>query len=394
MSPLPGEGRREPPLTARRPGGAGAEPISLQRIELRVLALPMRQPFETSFGVAREKRFLLVSIHADGLTGHGECVADHHPGYLPETIGTAAHVLRDYLAPLAFAAPFATPQELVARLRPVRGHEMAKAALEMAAWDLCARRAGVSLATFLGGTRSRIAAGVSIGLQRDDAALVDKVAEELAAGYHRVKVKIKPGRDQGALRALRHHFPDLHVVADANSAYTLEDADHLARLDTFAPAMLEQPLGWDDVLDHAVLAKRLRTPICLDESLRCVERVRQAIDIGAAAVVNLKPGRVGGLVESVKIHDLCVARGVPLWCGGMVESGLGRTANVHLQSLPGFDPGDTSDPRRYFDEDLVEPPVVVAKDGFIDVPQGPGLGVELITSRLERATQSREALVP
>lgn len=381
----------------RRQGEAALSqpaPLRLDEIVLQELALPMRQPFETSFGVAREKRFLLVTVRAAGLTAFGECVADHHPGYLPETLGTAAHVLRDFLVPLAFAAPVTTPQELAARLAAVRGHEMAKAALEMAAWDLCARRDGVSLAAALGGTRGRIAAGVSVGLQRDDAALVDKVAEELAAGYQRVKVKIKPGRDETALRALHERFPDLHVVADANSAYTLADAERLARLDAFRPAMLEQPLHWDDVLDHAALAKRIRTPICLDESLRSAARVAQAIDVGAAAVVNLKPGRVGGFTESVAIHDLCVARGVPLWCGGMVESGIGRLFNVHVQALPGFEPGDTSDPRRYFDEDLVDPPVVVSADGWIDVPRGPGLGAEVVTARVERATRWREALRP
>jgi o-succinylbenzoate synthase len=365
--------------------------VKLDRIEVRRLRLSLLHPFETSFGRTTSKEFLLVAASADGVTGYGECVADTDPFYLPETIETALHVLRDFLAPMAFAIDFAHARDLWPALARVRGHEMAKAALEMAVWEMQARREGRPLHALLGGRGGTIEAGVSIGLQADDAALVDRVAAEAAAGYRRIKIKIKPGRDVASTAAVRARFPDLPLMVDANSAYTLDDIALLGELDRFALMMVEQPLRWDDIVDHAVLQRAIKTPVCLDESIRSAHDARHAIDLGACRIVNIKAGRVGGFASSIAVHDLCRSRGIPVWCGGMLESGIGRLANVHLQTLPGFTlPGDTSASKRYFAEDLVEPPVNVAGDGTIAVPEGPGIGHEIVWPRVERATVARE----
>jgi o-succinylbenzoate synthase len=373
------------------PPGAGEAALRIDAVEVRRVSLPLRFPFETSFGRTTTKRFLLVSVSAGGVTGHAECVADVDPFYLPETNDTALHVLRDFLVPMAFALDVAHPRDVRPALARVRGHEMAKAALEMAVWELWARRDGVPLWRLLGGRGGAIDAGVSVGLQRDDAALLEKVAAEVAAGYRRVKVKVKPGRDVALVAAIRARFPGLPLMVDANSAYTLADAGHLAELDRFSLTMIEQPLGWDDIVDHATLQERLATAICLDESIRSGDDARRALDLGACRVVNVKVGRVGGFAGALAVHDVCRARGVPVWCGGMLESGIGRLANVHLQTLPGFTlPGDTSASARYFEEDLVDPPVVVSPAGTIAVPEGPGIGHAILWPRVERATDLRE----
>jgi O-succinylbenzoate synthase len=368
--------------------------VRLERIEVRRVELPLVSPFETSFGRTVRKAFLLLSVSADGVTGYGECVAEDDPYYLPETNGTVLHVLRDFLAPLAFSADLAHPRELLAGLARVRAHEMAKAALEMAVWELWARREGAPLWQVLGGGKRAIEAGVSIGLQDDVPTLLARVAREQAAGYRRIKIKIEPGRDLALVRAVRENFGDVPLMADANGAYTLDDRGLFAALDQEGLMMVEQPLGWDDILDHATLQRAIRTPICLDESIRSLDAARQALDLGACRIVNVKPGRVGGFAASLAVHDLCLSRGVPVWCGGMLESGIGRLANVHLQTLPGFSlPGDTSASARYFAEDLVDPPVVVAPDGTIAVPQGPGIGHAVRWDRVDRATVFREAWV-
>jgi len=365
--------------------------VKLERIEVRRLRLPLLHPFETSFGRTTAKEFLLVAASADGVTGYGECVAEVDPYYLPETCDTALHVLRDFLVPLAFARAFDHPREVWPAFARVRGHEMAKAALEMAAWELAARREGRPLHALLGGRGGEIAAGVSIGIQPDDTALVDRVAVEAAAGYRRVKIKIKPGRDRASVEAVRAQFPRLPLMADANSAYTLDDVALFEELDRFDLMMVEQPLGWDDVVDHAALQRAIRTPVCLDESIRSADDARHAADLGACRIVNIKPGRVGGFAASLAVHDLCAARGIPVWCGGMLESGIGRLANVHLQTLPGFTlPGDTSASARYFAEDLVDPPVTVSPQGAIAVPERPGIGHDIVWPRVERATIARE----
>jgi o-succinylbenzoate synthase len=368
--------------------------LKIERIEVRELALPLRHPFETSFGRTTGKEFLLVAVSADGITGYGECVADRDPYYLPETNGTVWHVLEEFLIPLAMPLEISHPRVVWPGLARVRGHEMAKAALEMAVWELWARREGVPLCRVLGGDKSDIEAGVSVGLQEDEAALLRKVEAEVGAGYRRIKIKIKPGRDRRLVRALRDRFGPLPLMVDANSAYTLDDVALLRGLDEFGLMMIEQPLAWDDVVDHAALARELRTPICLDESIRSADAARHAIDLGACRIINIKAGRVGGLAASLAIHDLCRARGIPVWCGGMLESGIGRLANVHLQTLSGFSlPGDTSASARYFEEDLVDPPVTVSAGGLIAVPRGPGIGHEIVWSRVERATVTRREWV-
>jgi O-succinylbenzoate synthase len=366
--------------------------VKLDRVEVRKIALPLTAPFETSVGRMDAREFLLVSASADGVTGHAECVADANPYYLPETNTTALHVLRDFLVPLAFQLDIAHPRDVRPALGRVRGHEMAKAALEMAVWELEARREGVPLYRLLGGRGGEVAAGVSVGLQADDAALVDRVAAEVEAGYRRIKVKIKPGRDRSAVQSIRRRFPELPLMVDANSAYTLADAERLRALDEFDLMMIEQPLGWDDIVDHAALQRRLRTPLCLDESIRSPDDARKALELEACRIVNIKVGRVGGFAGALGVHDACVAKTAPVWCGGMLESGIGRLGNVHLQTLPGFTlPGDTSASARAYEEDLVDPPVVVSKNGTIAVPEGPGIGHEILWPRVERATVYEEA---
>jgi O-succinylbenzoate synthase len=369
--------------------------VQVSRIELRHLRLPLRFRFETSFGAVTEKSFLLAQVFSsDGAWGLGECVAEDDPYYLPETNGTVSHVIRDFLAPLVFAHAFESPIETDGLFSRIRGHEMAKAALEMAIWDLFARVRGESLSKTLGGTpRETIAAGVSIGLQRDLPSLLARVSEEVASGYQRIKIKIKPGADTDLVRAVRKEFPAIPLMVDANSAYTLDDAPRLREFDAFDLMMIEQPLAWNDIIEHSKLQSSLKTPICLDESITSDAAARSALSIGACRIINIKAGRVGGLLNSRRIQATAAARGIPVWCGGMLESGIGRLANVHLQTLPGFTlPGDTSASARYFEEDLIEPAVVVDSSGRINVPTGPGLGHEIVWSRVDRATVRREAL--
>jgi O-succinylbenzoate synthase len=367
--------------------------MRLERVEIRGLSLPLLHSFETSFGRTERREFLLVSVSADGVKGHSECVADADPYYLPETNQTALHILRDFLVPQAFALDLESPRDLSPALVPVRGHEMAKAALEMAVWELFARRDGVPLYRLLGGRGGVIASGVSVGLQESLAVLLTKVETEVAAGYQRIKIKIKPGQDAELVAALRKRFPRVPLMVDANSAYTLADTPVFKALDDFDLMMVEQPLGWNDIVDHAELQRQIRTPLCLDESIHSAEDARRALHLGACRIINVKVGRVGGFSEAIALNDLCRSRGIPLWCGGMLESGIGRLANVHLQTLPGFTlPGDTSASARYFAEDLIDPPVVVSQEGTIQVPEGPGIGHAIVWPRVDRATTYRETL--
>jgi o-succinylbenzoate synthase len=298
-----------------------------------------------------------------------------------------------FLAPTLLGAAPLHPREVFPLFRAVRGHNMAKAALEMACWDLYARSQGVPLSRALGGVRSRIESGVSIGIQDSFDQLTECVAAELAAGYRRVKIKVKPGWDVAAVRAVREGFGDIPLMVDANAAYTPDDAGRLAELDQFGLMMIEQPLDYEDLADHARLQAQLRTPICLDESIHSPRAARDAIDARACRIINIKPGRVGGFLESIRIHDLCAAHAVPVWHGGMLESGIGRTYNVHLSTLPNFTlPGDVAASRRYFVPDLIDPPVEVAADGTIAVPTGTGLGVAIDLDRIARATLREETL--
>jgi o-succinylbenzoate synthase len=362
--------------------------MKIDRIELRLLRLPLVQFFETSFGRVTEKRFVLVRLYADGLEAWGECVAEDTPYYSAETTETAWHVITAFLAPRLLSASPAGPREVFPLFGAIRGHHMAKAALEMACWDLFARAGGVPISTLIGGVRSRIASGVSIGIQDTLEQLAGKIRTELDAGYRRVKIKIKPGWDVAVVRFVRERFGDIPLMADANAAYTLDDAPTLAELDRFGLLMIEQPLDYDDLADHARLQRLIATPICLDESISSPRAARDAIAAGACRIINIKPGRLGGIHESIRVHDLCEAHGVPVWHGGMLESGIGRAHNLHLSALPNFTlPGDVAASKRYFVPDVIDPPVEVAPDGTIAVPDGPGIGVAVDIERVVHATE-------
>jgi O-succinylbenzoate synthase len=368
--------------------------VKIERLELRLLKLPLVHFFETSFGRIHDKHFILVRAFGDGVSGFGECVAEQDPYYSAETNTTVWHVIKEFVAPRVLGVTFAHPGEIFPALKAVRGHNMAKAAIEMAAWDLYARQQAVPLSRVLGGTRDRIASGVSIGIQDSTDALAAKVERELAAGYRRIKIKIKPGWDLDAVEMIRARFGPIPLMVDANAAYTLADTDHLARLDAFDLMMIEQPLDYDDIADHACIQQRLNTPICLDESIKTVAAARDAIAAQACRIVNIKPGRVGGFAESVRLHDLCAEHGVPVWHGGMLESGIGRAANIHLSTLPNFSlPGDIAASKRYFVPDLIEPPIEVSADGTIAVPDGPGIGVTVCEDRIAAATLATETLL-
>jgi o-succinylbenzoate synthase len=367
--------------------------VRIDRLELRLLRLPLVRFFETSFGRVDERLFLLVTVEENGASGVGECVADANPYYSAETTRTAWHIISEFLAPLVLGRSFSHPREIFGALAPVRGHQMAKAAIEMAAWDLAARQQGVSLSTLLGGARSAIESGVSIGIQNSLDELVERVAIEWAAGYRRVKIKIKPGWDVDAVERVRARFGDIPLMVDANAAYGLADAARLAELDRFNLTMIEQPLDYDDIRDHATLQRQLRTAICLDESIRSVKAAAEAIEMGACRIINIKPGRVGGHAESVRLHDLAAAHGVPVWHGGMLESGIGRAHNIHLSTLRNFSlPGDVAASRRYYAPDLIDPEIEVASDGTIAVPTAPGIGVQIVHDRVVAATQERMEL--
>ena len=366
-------------------------------MELRLLRLPLVRFFETSFGRVHDRFFLLVTLDSDGASGSGECVADSNPFYSSETTRTAWHIIAEFIAPLVLGRSFSHPRELFPALRIVRGHNMAKAAVEMAAWDLYARTRGTPLCRELGGAEalieSGIASGVSIGIQDSLPELVERVRIELAAGYRRIKIKIKPGWDVEAVTAVRAAFPDVSLMVDANAAYTLADAPRLAALDPFNLMMIEQPLDYDDVRDHARLQEQLATPVCLDESLHTVKIAEEAMDGGACRIINIKPGRVGGHAESIRLHDAAARRSVPVWHGGMLESGIGRAHNIHLSTLPNFSlPGDVAASRRYYAPDLIDPEITVRSDGTIAVPTGPGIGVNIVPDRVEAATEERTEL--
>jgi O-succinylbenzoate synthase len=373
--------------------------IRIARLELREIRLVLKEAFRISSGVVTERRVLLVMLtDADGHSVWAECVAGEQPNYSPETIDTAWFAMREWLGPRLFAADLFHPREVAGVLSAnVRGHPMAKAALEMGCWGLAAVREGVSLTQVLGGTRDRVATGISLGIQATPDALVERARAARAAGYNKIKVKIAPGSDVPFVRAVRESLgPDVHLMADANSAYTLSDADHLAQLDEFELIMLEQPLGQDDLVRHAALQRRMRTPICLDESILDVQRAEDMIALGSGRIVNIKPGRVGGYASSLAIHDLCKANGVPVWCGGMLESGIGRAYNIALASLPNFTlPGDLSPSARYWERDIVMPEWTMDGDGMVRVPRDvPGLGVEVDAGRVDDLTARYELLEP
>ncbi len=355
--------------------------------------MPLVVPFETSMERTTVRRFLLVEANVDGTTGWGECVAGETPSYSPETTGTAWHILRDFLWPLLKGKEFGSASEVWGMMEWVRGHNMAKAALESAIWDAEAKQKNVPLAQLLGGTRAEIASGVSIGIKVSLEELVRAVQVELEAGYQRIKIKIKPGIDVEPVRRLRKEFPNIKLMVDANSAYRAEDLPLLKKLEEFYLMMIEQPLGWDDLYGHVELQKRLATPICLDECIHTEEQAKAAIELGACRIINIKMGRVGGHTVAKRVHDLCQASGMPVWCGGMLESGIGRAHNIALSTLPNFTlPGDVTASKRYWTEDIIEPEVVVSKQGTIVVPTKPGIGYEPCVDRIEARTVRKESL--
>jgi o-succinylbenzoate synthase len=361
--------------------------VRIDRLELRLCRLPLVSFFETSFGRSYDRTFLLARVEGDGHEGWGEGVAEANPYYSSETTETAWHIITGFLAPRVLGRSLEHPSEVFDALKPIRGHNMAKAVVEMATWDLYARIQSQPLSRVLGGTRDRIASGVSIGIQNSLDELREKVARELAAGYRRIKIKIKPGWDLIAVELIRREFGKIPLMVDANAAYTLDDAAHLARLDPFELMMIEQPLEYDDVMDHVALQQQIRTPICLDESIHTVRIARDAIAAGACRIINIKPGRVGGHRESIRLHDLCAEHGIAVWHGGMLETGIGRAHNIHLASLPNFSlPGDIAASKRYYAPDLIEPAIDIAPDGTIAVPTAPGIGVNIVRERVEAAT--------
>jgi len=359
---------------------------------LRHVEMPLKFRFKTSFGETTTKSFLLLELLSSGLSGFGECVAEAGPFYSPETVGTAGHVLTEFLLPLAVGTEIASPEEFETRATRVRGNRMAKAAVETALRDLFAKASEISLSAALGGTRTAIEVGVSLGISPTVADTVENVRKHVEAGYRRIKLKIEPGTDVERVKAVREVFPSIALTVDANAAYTLATADRIRALDPFGLDYIEQPLHHEDLVDHAALAKTLKTPICLDESIRSAADARTAIALGACRVINVKIGRVGGHGEALRIHAAASRAGVPLWCGGMLEAGVGRAQNVAIASLPGFSkPGDTSSSSRYFEEDIVTPPLE-ATAGLMPVPSGPGIGVTVRRDVLEKVTVARKEL--
>jgi len=367
--------------------------MRVREITLREVRMKLVAPFETSAERTDVRRIIFVEADVDGMVGWGECVAGETPSYSPETTDTAWHILRDHLWPRLRGREFGSATEVWDLLDRVRGHNMAKAALEAAIWDAEARQKSMPLSKLLGGTREEIACGVSIGIKDSLDELVAAVKKELAAGYQRIKIKIKPGKDLEQVQRLRQDFPRIKLMVDANSAYTLEDWPLLKQLEGFYLMMIEQPLGWDDLYSHIALQKKLDTPICLDECIHTEGQARAAVELGACKIINIKLGRVGGYTVARRIHDFCQQRGVPVWCGGMLESGIGRAHNIALSTLPNFTlPGDVTASKRYWVEDLIDPEVTVSPQGTIRVPTGPGIGFEPRLELIEKLTVRKERL--
>jgi O-succinylbenzoate synthase len=368
--------------------------MRVREITLRELHMRLVTPFETSVERTDVRRVVLVEAAADDVIGWGECVAGETPSYSPETTETAWHILRDHLWPLLKGKSFETAADVWNLLAPVRGHNMAKGALEAAVWHAEALQKNVPLWKLLGGAREEIACGVSVGIKESPDELVAAVKKELAAGYQRIKVKIKPSKDVEFVKRLRQDFPRIKLMVDANSAYTIDDWSLLKQLEGFYLMMIEQPLGWDDLYGHVELQKKLNTPICLDECIHTEEQAKAAIALGACKIINIKLGRVGGYTVAKRIHDLCQQNGIPVWCGGMLESGIGRAHNIALSTLPNFTlPGDVTASKRYWHEDIIEPEVTVSPQGTIRVPATPGIGFKPRLDLIEKFTIRKERLV-
>ena len=366
--------------------------LELERIELREIELPLKWPFETSFGRTTRRRIMIARVFdKSGAFGYGECTAPEDPFYNHETIDTAWTIVTNYVGPLLATARIECADQVNDALARIRGNRMAKAGVETAVWDLEAKLAQKPLWQYVGGTREEIACGVSIGLQESADALLDRVVRELEAGYQRIKIKIKPRQDLALVEAVRSRFSDIRLTVDANSAYSLADIELLKQLDQYDLMMIEQPLAPGDLIDHASLQREIKTPICLDESILTFVDARQAHQLGACRIINVKLGRVGGHTEARAIEEFCARHGLPVWCGGMLESGIGRAHNIAMSTLEGFSlPGDVSASARYWEEDIIEPPVTVSSRGTIAAPEGPGIGYEVNERRLESLVKRRE----
>jgi len=371
--------------------------IHIKKVVMRIVRMELVTPFETSSARITHKDILLMEWHdASGIRVMSECVAKHIPNYTPETVDTAFVVLKKHILPLIMHQDFDTPQSLTNTIqRHVRGNLMAVASADMAAWAIMAEQQGISLSKAIGGVKQRIACGIALGIQASPQALAEVVAKEMAEGYHKIKLKIKPGQDINYVQCVRDTLGnDVPLMVDANNAYTLNDIPILKELDSMQLMMIEQPLAWDDIIDHAQLQAQMQTPICLDESIFHVRHAEQAMDLKSTQIINIKPGRVGGYTESLKIHDACHAQGVPVWCGGMLETGIGRAYNVALASKENFTlPGDVSPSKRYWAQDIVSPEWTMAADGFMAVPtHKPGLGVDICYDAIEACTQHKEEI--
>jgi len=361
--------------------------MKIEQITLREIRMRLKAPFETSFGITQDRRILLVEVLADGITGWGEITAIETPSYNSETTDTAWHIVSDFIAPVISGADLTSAAEVPHALAGIRGHYMAKSCVENALWDIEAQEKELPLWRLLGGTRSEINCGVSLGIRENPQSLVDRVTRELQSGYQRIKLKIKPGKDLDYVAAVREQFPNILLSVDANSAYRLSDVDHLRQLDKFNLLMIEQPLEWDDIYSHAALQAQIATAICLDECINNEHQALAAIGLGACRIINIKLGRVGGHRSARTVHHLCFERGVPVWCGGMLESGIGRAHNIAMSTLPGFTlPGDVSASNRYWAEDVIEPEVEVTSRGTIHSPTTPGLGYTVKRELIQRLT--------
>ncbi len=359
--------------------------MKFEKITLYPLKMPLVSHFETSFGRIYDRECVLVKIESEGLVGWGECAADRDPGYSYETTGTTLHILQDFALPLLVGQDVTDAADFQRRISQIRGHHLAKAGVEMALWDLLGKRDGKSLQQMLGGTKKAVDVGVSVGLQDATEILVKTVGKFIETGYRRIKIKIKPGRDVSEAEAVRRAFPEIKLQVDANSAYSLETADILKPLDDLNLLLIEQPLFEDDIWDHHKLQKQLRTPICLDESIISPRHARYALEMESCRIINIKPGRVGGLSQGKEIHDMCLPAGIPVWCGGMLETGIGRASNLAIASLPGFSlPGDISASDRYYRKDVTHERFSLNTDSTINVPTGPGLGVNVDEDAVEQ----------
>jgi O-succinylbenzoate synthase len=368
--------------------------LIIKSIELRELRLPLIHFFETSFGRTTERRIVLVHLtDSEGAEGWGECTAGEGPFYSDEWTDTAWSTIREFLAPMVLGKNIDSAAGVFSAMKAVRGHRMAKATIENACWDLEAKKAGVPLWRHLGGSQTEISCGVSIGIQDTPEILLQKIRKEVDAGYQRIKIKIKPGWDINIVERVRREFPEIRLMGDANSAYTLADASLFQALDNFNLMMLEQPLAHTDIFDHAKLQPQIRTPVCLDESIHSAEDATHAIGLGSCQIINVKLGRVGGHSEAKRIERVARENNIPVWCGGMLESGIGRAHNIAMSTLAGFTlPGDVSASARYWEEDLIEPPVTVSRRGTITPPQSPGLGFQINLPRIEALTVSKEII--